>query len=173
MSESWIEELEAFLRPGSVLVGIGNLWRGDDAFGPLLIRRLSGRVPWGLWDAGETPESDIGRVAAYEPARVLLLDATRSNVTAGRVGFFRTGSIPRQGVSTHAVSLRVFAELLAGRAGCQVALLGVEPRNTGFSAPLSLEVQRSLDRVAEVLVEMGGREQAESAGGTHAGLHGQ
>lgn len=152
MAETWQNELAAFLRPRTVLVGVGNRLRGDDAFGPMLVERLRGRVSWPTWDSGETPENDIGRIASFEPRRTLVLDAVTWRAAPGRIGFFALEDIPLAGVSTHAISLRMFAELLSARAGCPVALLGVEPQDTGFASPISDGMARSLDRIAEYLM---------------------
>ena len=126
------------------LVGIGNRLNGDDAFGPVLVRRLRGVPEWLLWDAGVTPEGDIGRIASLGPERVLLLDAARWGSAPGRIGLFRCCDIPFCGVSTHALPLSLFAELLADRCGRPVALLGVEPKATGVGSPISPEVEEAL-----------------------------
>jgi len=152
MSEAWEEALTGFLRPRSVLVGVGSRLRGDDAFGPLLVDRLHDQVCWPLCDAAETPENYIGRIASHEPERVLILDAVRSGVAPGRIGFFPAGAICVGGVSTHMISLRLFAELLAARTACAVALLGAEPGRTAVGAPLSPEMEASLSTVARHLV---------------------
>ena len=163
MTEPWEKELTAFLRPRTALVGIGNRLRGDDAFGPLVVDKLAGRSPWPVWDAGEAPEGDIGRIASLKPERVLLLDAVRWGASPGAIGFFALQTIPWQGVSTHAISLRLFAELLSYRTGCTVALLGPEPRYTGMGLPLCAEVRGSVECVVDLLVrEAKARTEAEA-----------
>lgn len=165
MAQAWQRMLEEFLRPRMVLVGVGNRLRGDDAFGPLLVGRLREKVPWAVLDAGETPESYVGRIASFRPQNVLLLDALRHGAAPGSIGFFPSDAIPFQGISTHAISLRLFAELLALRAGCSVALLGVEPRGTALGAPLSAEMAESLERVVQHLAKVAAGFQTESDSG--------
>jgi len=151
MEEAWQRALKRFMGPPAVLVGIGNRLRGDDAFGPLLIDRLNGKVPWQAVDVGETPENYIGRILSLEPERVLLLDAVHWSATPGRIGFFPSSQIPWGGISTHAASLRLFAEVLRDQGKCLVAVLGAEPGNTDLGAPLSREMERSVRAVAETL----------------------
>ena len=153
MTDAWQQRIGAFLRGGSALVGIGNRLRGDDAFGPMLIDRMRecDVMPWRLFDAGETPENIAGAIASLKPEGVLLLDVCRSGRAPGEVGLFPLEASPYGGVSTHAQSLRLFAEFLSWRASCPVALLGVEPRILSMGAPLSPAVERSLDIVADFL----------------------
>ena len=163
MTDAWQQALEEFLRPRLILVGIGNRLRGDDAFGPILVDRLRGRISSPLFDAAETPENYIGRIASLEPERILILDAVRWGASPGCIGFFPTDAIPFGGVSTHAVSLRLFAELTASRAECPVALLGAEPKGTAMGDPLSPEVGTSIDRLAQYLVRAAEKGECESA----------
>jgi len=153
--ESWEESLRTFVRPDTVMVGIGNRLRGDDAFGPLVADRLAGKTAWGVLDAGETPENYLGRIAAFEAHRILLLDAACWGGSAGEVAFLLPDRVAGTGVSTHAVSLRLLSGLLAGRVSCSVGLLAVAPRSTSFLAPLSPEVAAALDRVCQALIRLG------------------
>ena len=153
MIDAWQQRIGGFLRPGSVLVGIGNRLRGDDAFGPMLIDRMRecNVMPWPLFDAGETPENIAGAIASSEPESVLLLDVCCSGRAPGEVSLFPMEAIPYGGVSTHAQSLRLFAKFLSWRVSCPVALLGVEPLILNMGTPLSAAVERSLDAVAAFL----------------------
>jgi len=127
MMRDWRESIEEFLCPGMVVVGIGNRLRGDDGFGPFLVDDLRGRVGWPLVDAGETPENHIGRIVSLSPERVLLLDAVAWGARPGEIGFFPSEAIPFDGVCTHSMSLRLFADMLTARADCRVGLLGIQP----------------------------------------------
>jgi hydrogenase maturation protease len=82
----------------------------------------------------------------------LLLDAVNWGAGPGGIAFFPIHTVPWQGVSTHGMSLRLFAEVLAARTGCWVALVGVQPKCTRIGAPLSSEVAESLDCVAGYLM---------------------
>ena len=151
MSPTWQQAVADFTRRRCALVGIGNRLRGDDAFGPMLCDRLRGRIACPVFDAGETPENMVGAVAAARPERVLLLDGVRSGNAPGDIVFFPIEAVPYGGVSTHGASLRMFAEFLTWRAGCEAALLGVEPGSLAMGAPLSDEVRRSLETAADWL----------------------
>ena len=154
MSQAWQDALKEFLKPRSVLVGIGSRLRGDGAFGPVLADRLQGKVHWPVLDVGETPENHIGPVLSFEPESVLLVDAVHFGGSPGRIGFFPPDEVAWEGVSTHAASLRLLAEILRSRGGCFVALLGAEPANTGIGAPLSPEVKHAVDVIAACVEQL-------------------
>jgi len=160
MMRDWRESIEEFLCPGMVVVGIGNRLRGDDGFGPFLVDDLRGRVGWPLVDAGETPENHIGRIVSLSPERVLLLDAVAWGARPGEIGFFPSEAIPFDGVCTHSMSLRLFADMLTARADCRVGLLGIQPKGLELGRPLSAEVGSGVREVAACLAEA-------SAGGGH------
>jgi hypothetical protein len=56
-------------------VGVGNPIRGDDGAGPHVIARLEGRRSALLIDAGEVPENYVGKIAAWRPDVVCVIDA--------------------------------------------------------------------------------------------------
>lgn len=154
MSRAWQTALEQFVGPGAVLVGIGNRLRGDDAFGPVLADRLRERIPWPVWDVGETPENYSGPIVELGPQRVLLLDAVAWGAAPGGLRFFTMETIPFRGISTHAMSLRLFAHMLSSAVPCGVALLGAEPTDLGMGAPLSPRMEESVREVEQHLLRL-------------------
>ena len=156
-SPSWHAQLADFLRPRTVVVGIGNRLCGDDAFGPALIDRLKGTVPFDLWDAGISPEGDVGRIAALNPDSVLLADALAWGAPPGEIGFFLASNLPWQGVSTHALSLQLVVEHMAVRLDGPVALIGVQPAQVQFGSPLNDGANEALNAVARCIIEVGER----------------
>lgn len=150
-TEAWRAALASFLKPPCALVGVGNPLRGDDAFGPLLIRRLRGRVDVPLYDAGVSPENWLGRILSRAPRRVLVLDAVRGGRPPGSIEFFPAASVPFAGCSGHSLSLNPFFALLA-EAGVRAGLLGVEPARTGLASPLSPPVTRAMERIARAIL---------------------
>ncbi|HEY0184697.1 MAG TPA: hydrogenase maturation protease [Rhodopila sp.] len=68
-----------------LIVGIGNPDRGDDAIGPLVVRRLAGRVPPDVAtvECGGDVLALIDDWAGHDA--VILVDATASSTTPGRI----------------------------------------------------------------------------------------
>ena len=68
-----------------VILGIGNILRGDDGLGPVLIERLTlrlqksanlkGNIELVCFDAGTTPENYAGKIIKEKPGTILIVDA--------------------------------------------------------------------------------------------------
>ena len=94
-----------------LLVGIGNDLRGDDAFGPLLARRLLARGLPAI-DAGMAPENVTGPIRRAAPEVLILADATDLGEPVGTVRLLRAGDLAEGGTSTHDPSLTMLLAYL-------------------------------------------------------------
>ena len=92
--------LAALLERRWLLVGVGNDLRGDDAFGPLLARRLA-HAGLPALDAGPAPENLTGRIAAAAPEVLLLADAADWGGVVGALRLVRPGELAGGSASTH------------------------------------------------------------------------
>ena len=138
------------------IVGIGNVLRGDDAFGPELVSRLSGsslREGVVLIDASTTPENQLGPIARSRPDVVLLADAVHLGAAAGSMELLVTEEIVRSGLSTHDQSPRLFLERLASELGESVVILmlGAQPMSTRIGDSMTPELDAAVKRAAHEL----------------------
>ena len=129
--------LPDLLRRRWLLVGIGNDLRGDDAFGPLLARRLIARGLPAI-DAGMAPENVTGPIRRAAPELLILADATDLGEPVGTVRLLKGEDLAEGGTSTHDPSLTMLltyleaqldeppeVRFLAAQAGTRA--LGAEP----------------------------------------------
>jgi hydrogenase 3 maturation protease len=141
----------------AAIVGIGNELNGDDAAGVWVARKLqeaTGRVadsPVLIVEAGTAPENVTGALRKFAPALVLLIDAAQLNEPPGTIGWLDWRDTTGISAVTHGLPLHVSAEYLVTELGCEVALIGIQPRSNAFDAPLSPEVQRAVDEVVQAL----------------------
>ena len=63
------------LKGNVVFVGVGNILRRDDAFGPVFIGELKTKVPAVCIDAGTTPENYTGKIIFETPDTIIIVDA--------------------------------------------------------------------------------------------------
>jgi hydrogenase maturation protease HycI len=161
---SWKKWLETTLESAVVpqtraynfaLLGIGNEFNGDDAAGVHIARRLAARIPNPVppgnilvIDAGLAPENFTGVLRRMRPALVLLIDAAEMGESAGTVRALDWRDSSGFGPSTHLQPLATLGEYLEAELGCRVALLGIQPAQLDFDAPLSPDVERAVDEVA-------------------------
>jgi hydrogenase 3 maturation protease len=129
-----------------VVFGVGHDWRGDDAWGLWVARRLAGRVSALVVEVGEVPEAYLHRVP--KGARLVLLDAVRFGGRPGEVRFFRPleGAVTL-GLSTHRLPLSVLAEYLSCTKRVETWVLGVQPAMVEWGAPMSAPVREAGQRV--------------------------
>lgn len=136
-------------RPSTLILGWGNLSRGDDALGPLFVAGLLAQLPTGLRDQVEFLEDYQLQVEhALDLAgrkQVLLVDASLTCAAP-----FEVRSVsPRRDTSytSHALSpealLQVFVDF-EGAPPPPVTLLAIRGEVFGLGEPLSEAAQRHL-----------------------------
>lgn len=144
----------------TLVVGCGNLIRGDDAAGPVLVRRLADRgVPprVRLLDAG-TAGMDVG-FAMRGMRRVVVVDASRVGVDPGTVhrvpGDELVDLDPPRGGNLHQFrwdqALGFAQWLLGDDYPRQVEVWLIEGRSFEAGEPLSAAVEEAVQRVADAL----------------------
>jgi len=149
------------MSPGgrTALIGYGHPSRGDDAAGPMVVRRLRGMLP-----ASVEIREVIGDGAALMEAwngfhRVVVVDAVVSGAPAGTVHRIDGRRLSEAGEfrspSSHALGLREairLAETL-GRLPPELDIIGVEGRVFEMGSPVGAEVQEGIARAAAVLLD--------------------
>lgn len=144
------EALAPLLARPWLLVGVGCDLRGDDAFGPLLARRLAAAGLPAL-DGGTSPESFTGPVLRSAAEVVLLADAGRSGAPPGALRLLEPGEIRQGGTSTHDPGLRILAEYLEARRPLTVRILAAEAERGGLGSPPSQAILGAVERAARAL----------------------
>ncbi len=130
-----------------LVIGVGNEFRGDDALGVLMARRLGGV---------EASGEGAGLMELWAGAeKVVLIDAVRSGAEAGTVfrldagkeevptGFFH--------YSSHLFGVAEAIEMarVLNRLPEQVILFGVEGTSFGMGDPLSAPVEAALEELEQ------------------------
>jgi hydrogenase 3 maturation protease len=124
--------LARVLRGRVVIVGVGNRDRGDDAFGPLVIDALQGRIDDVLIDAGVAPENHLHKIAALRPGVVLFVDAAALGMPPGELALYPGEYLDVGGLSTHTGSLSLADAYLRTTGGCTTYALLVEAARSGI-----------------------------------------
>jgi hydrogenase maturation protease len=143
-----------------VIIGLGNVLVGDDAFGPYVVRTLDA-----AWDMAEhvevldlgTPGSDLGPHIAGTDA-VIFIDTVRSDGEPGTVRCYRKHELVARGPTPRSnphqpslVDTLLFLEL-QDVAPEQVLLIGAVPARYDTGAPLSEPVRAAVPAVIELVL---------------------
>lgn len=135
-----------------LVIGVGNLDRGDDAAGLLAVRQLETARTKELNDC-----SGLMEVWDGEP-EVIVVDAMVSGGEPGSVRCFDPGieTLPTRAFpSTHAFGLAETIELARalGRLPDILAVYGIEGASFAPGEPLTPSVRQAVDRVANTISE--------------------
>lgn len=146
----------------SLIIGCGNLLRGDDAAGPVLVRRLWERgLPEGVRCAdGGTGGMDVAFQMRGVP-RVILVDACRSGSEPGAIFCVPGNQVERlppvAGINLHAFrwdhALAFARWLLKEDYPQNITVYLVEAAQIEFGAPLSPAVDAALDKLGDILLQ--------------------
>ncbi len=141
------------LNSDSLIVGVGNVLRGDDGFGPELVKNLSGRTNVNLLDGGETPEDLLDKIVKMAPAKLVIADAVALGAMPGDAALLESDQLGKRiAVSTHNLSLLMFIKYLKEKLPeLDIKILGVQPRNIDFGKRLSPEVGKTIDNLAGII----------------------
>ena len=136
---------------GTVFLAMGNIFLGDDGFGPELAAALAAGGHRTV-DAGTVPENHIGAVARMKPSTVIILDAVHLGREPGAMELLERGDILEgAGFSTHTLSPVLVMEWLEAETGAEVLMLAVQPSTLKMGAPLSPGVSTAIEEVTRIL----------------------
>jgi hydrogenase maturation protease len=141
------------------VIGLGNIIRGDDGIGPVVIEELEKNghlLPVHLCDAGSDAFTVLDHLLGSEP--VLIIDCARMGKKPGTVKKIVTTDIERMpsdiGMSLHGYSL-VGIWKIAQSMGVKknLAIIGVEPDSIQFNSGLSEVVKKSIPVIIKMVAE--------------------
>lgn len=135
----------------TLIVGIGSTLRGDDGAGPAVCRLLPGEVAAQVIDAGTAPENYIQKIRDRSPHCMLIIDAIDFGAEAGTVAAFHPNELDPAISSTHALSPRLFVDVVCRGTRTTAHLIGVQPAQTELGHAMSPEVTKAVRRVADAL----------------------
>ncbi len=147
-------------KPRIAIVGIGNVFRSDDAAGILAARKLiearfiSDPNTVLVIDAGHAPENRTGDLRRFAPQVILLIDAADMDELPSTVSWIEMDEIEGMSASTHTLPLSMLAKYLKLELNCKIALLGIQPKSNDVGETVSREVTEAVDTLAETLIEL-------------------
>jgi len=141
------------------VIGLGNILRGDDGIGPVIIQeleKLDPLLPMRLVDAGSDAFTILDHLLQSEP--VLIIDCARMGKKPGTVQKILTkdNEIPPANLdlSLHGYSLAEVWQV-ARSMGVEndLSVIGVEPDSIDFDSGLSEVVKKSIPTILQMVVE--------------------
>jgi len=146
--------LKDILKGKIVIIGIGNIIRGDDGFGPLLIEKIKGDLELICLDGGTAPENYLGKIAKENPDTVLIIDAVYLGKNPGQYEILKGEDIAKCGFTTHDISPVMFIEYLTNQTKANIYMLGVQPKGIELGSEMSRELKAVLDELSGKILEV-------------------
>ena len=139
-----------------VIAGVGNSLRKDDFIGIKIIRNLreNGLQSVYLIECETAPENFIKPISEFNPTHVLIIDAAQLNLKPGSIKLIESEDIAGIPVSSHALPLHIFCDYLVEITGAKVALLAIQPKETGFGEGLTTELKKAANVLTNILIEI-------------------
>ena len=109
-AEDLKSKLQEKLTGKVAILCVGSRSRGDDMFGPLVARRIAGKVAAEVIDAENVPENYLGKIAKLNPDVVLLIDSAHFGGQAGQIRLLDPHQLNESSFSTHSTSLKLIEE---------------------------------------------------------------
>lgn len=141
------------------ILGIGNPLRSDDAAGVLAARGLAeaclthGFDSILVIDAGHAPENRTAELRRFAPQIVILIDAAEMGAEPGAIRWIGIDEIDGMSASTHTLPLSMLAKYLSLDLGCDVYLLGIQPRATEIGEQVSDEILQAVSELVDGMVQ--------------------
>ena len=133
---------------------VGSRSRGDDIFGPLVAKRISGKVSAEVFDAENVPENYLGKIVKLSPEVVLLVDAAHFDAEPGQLRLLDPQDLAESSFSTHSASLKLIEEFFQTECNSKVFMLAAQPKHVSFGVPPSPELIAAVDLVVDILSEI-------------------
>lgn len=143
-------------RGKTVIIGVGNLLRGDDGVGMKILEYLEDMdLPDVMLLNTETvPEAFTGKVSEYEPTHVLLVDAANFRGEPGDAKLISSAQIGGTAVSTHSLPLTIFITYIEKTLDVKVKLLGIQPKRIEFYTEMTPELEEASKKISEILIKI-------------------
>lgn len=165
LPSSWQISLRQLLnqraaKPRIAVVGIGNVFRSDDAAGVLVANALkesdftSSLTNLLIIDAGHAPENRTADLRRFAPEIILLIDAADMGELPGTIRWIEMDEIDGMSASTHTLPLSMLAKYLALELNCKIALLGMQPKSNDEGEIISIEVAQAVKSIVENLIQI-------------------
>ena len=136
-------------RKNYMLMGLGNICRGDDGIGSFIAQNFQSDN-WLVLDCGTTPENFTSLVKKAQPEYLVIVDAAQMNLEPGEFRVIPSERIDKFYLTTHNIPLSLLISYLDKWVG-KIILIGIQPERMEDFQRISERVQDSARNIIEIL----------------------
>lgn len=129
----------------TVIIGIGNVLKGDDGVGPYIVSRLSNNIH--AIDAGTAPENHLKKIIDLKPDKIFIIDAVDFGGKPGDIKYFNEFDSSNISISTHNMPPDLFIDFIKQQTNAEIKIIAIQPKELKFNTPMSDEVRKSADNL--------------------------
>lgn len=150
--EQLFEQLNKLRGSKTVIVGIGNILKGDDGVGSLVCQQLQhAKVCAELIDAGTVPENYIQPIIKKAPQNLLIIDAIDFGASPGTMSIFKPEQLNSFVFSTHTLSPHLFVDVIRREIDVDVYIVGIQPAQIQLGQTISTQVSKAVQSLIDSL----------------------
>lgn len=154
-NQQFLEILTPLQNSKTIILGIGNVLKGDDALGPLVCEKLKAEgISAEVINAATVPENYIQTLIKKSPQNLLIVDAIDFGAEPGSIKVFKTEQLNSLVISTHTLSPRLFIDMIRQCIKLDVYIIGVQPKQTQLGLTLSPEVKQAIIDLTAIIKEI-------------------
>jgi len=135
----------------NILMGIGNVLKGDDGIGCYIAKNFKEKN-WLSLDCGTAPENFTSVIRKNKPSLLVIVDAADMDIDAGGFRIVSEEKIENIGISTHNMPLSFLINYLKDSAN-RIIFICIQPKTVSESEEISDELKKSAEQIMEILRE--------------------
>ncbi len=132
-----------------ILMGVGNILRGDDGIGSIIARNFK-NDDWLSIDCGVAPENFTSIIKENKPHLVVLIDVVEMELTPGELRIISPEKINTMHLTTHNIPLSFLISYLKNFTR-KIIFIGIQPKFIDYSTSISHEVFKSSKEILSIL----------------------
>jgi hydrogenase 3 maturation protease len=153
--QTLLQQLNILRNSSTVIVGIGNIIKGDDGAGPRVCEQLKHeKICADLIDAGTVPENYIQTIIKKAPQYLLVIDAIDFAASPGTIKIFEPEQLNSHVISTHSLSPRLFVDMVCQDISIDVYFAGIQPAHIQLGQSISQQVRLAIKQLSQTLAEI-------------------
>ncbi|MCX5701993.1 MAG: hydrogenase 3 maturation endopeptidase HyCI [Candidatus Omnitrophica bacterium] len=143
-----LDHLKFHLKGKVVILGIGNVVRGDDGVGSVLASRIKEKVPFKVFYAETSPENYLEKIIKEEPDNIIIIDAVDFGVNPGEFQVLESQDVKIANLfSTHNASISLSINYLQSNLKADIIVLIIQPKSINLGDELSSEVSEAINKI--------------------------
>lgn len=148
------EELRKIIKGKTVILGIGNLSKGDDAAGSLLIERIKKYSGFTYINCEEIPESYTGDIIKEKPDTLIIIDSVNVSSEPGDIFILNPEQLQDSCLNAHRIPLKVLILYLSNYITADIYIIGIQPKVVTLTNVVSEEVLKSVSILEKIFKDL-------------------